>query len=104
MALLSLLKILCLSRQATLNKWPSIGSLKYIRYRKLSGVRDDADIIMLLLSELQLFYRRTKKRNANVVEWTDPAKQDLKSIHDYISRDSRLYAKKVSFELIEKTE
>jgi addiction module RelE/StbE family toxin len=39
-----------------------------------------------------------------VVEWTDPAKQDLKSIHDYISRDSRLYAKKVSFEIIEKTE
>ena len=39
-----------------------------------------------------------------MVEWTDPAKQDLKSIHDYISRDSRLYAKKVSFEIIEKTE
>lgn len=39
-----------------------------------------------------------------MVEWTDPAKQDLKSIHDYISRDSRLYAKKVSFEIVEKTE
>ena len=39
-----------------------------------------------------------------MVEWTDPAKQDLKSIHDFISRDSRLYAKKVSFEIVEKTE
>jgi len=39
-----------------------------------------------------------------VVEWTVPAKQDLKSIHDYIARDSRLYAKKVSLELVEKTE
>jgi addiction module RelE/StbE family toxin len=39
-----------------------------------------------------------------VVEWTDPAKQDLKSIHDYIATDSKLYAKKVSFEIVEKTE
>lgn len=39
-----------------------------------------------------------------MVEWTNPAKQDLKLIHDYIARDSRLYAKKVSFELVEKTE
>ena len=39
-----------------------------------------------------------------MVEWTVPAKQDLKSIHDYIARDSRLYAKKVSLELVEKTE
>ena len=39
-----------------------------------------------------------------MVEWTDPAKQDLKSIHDYIARDSKLYAKKVSFEIVEKSE
>ena len=39
-----------------------------------------------------------------MVEWTDPAKQDLKSIHDYIATDSKLYAKKVSFEIVEKTE
>jgi addiction module RelE/StbE family toxin len=39
-----------------------------------------------------------------LVEWTDPAKQDLKSIHDYIARDSKFYAKKVSFEIVEKSE
>ena len=39
-----------------------------------------------------------------MVEWTDPAKQDLKSIHDYIAADSKLYAKKVAFEIVEKTE
>lgn len=39
-----------------------------------------------------------------MVEWTDPAKQDLKSIHDYIARDSKFYAKKVSFEIVEKSE
>jgi len=39
-----------------------------------------------------------------VVEWTDPAKQDLKSIHDYISRDSKFYAQKVSLEIVEKSE
>ena len=39
-----------------------------------------------------------------MVEWTNPAKQDLKSIHDYIATDSKLYAKKVSFEIVEKTE
>lgn len=39
-----------------------------------------------------------------MVEWTDPAKQDLKSIYDYISRDSKFYAQKVSFEIVEKSE
>jgi len=39
-----------------------------------------------------------------VVEWTYPAKQDLKSIYDYISRDSKFYAQKVSFEIVEKSE
>ena len=39
-----------------------------------------------------------------MVEWTDPAKQDLKLIHDYIARDSKYYAKKVSFEIVEKSE
>ena len=39
-----------------------------------------------------------------MVEWTDPAKQDLKSIHDYISRDSKFYAQKVSLEIVEKSE
>ncbi len=39
-----------------------------------------------------------------MVRWTKPAKLDLKQIHDYIARDSKLYAKKVSLEIIEKTE
>ena len=39
-----------------------------------------------------------------MVEWTGPAKQDLKLIHDYISRDSKFYAQKVSFEIVEKSE
>jgi toxin ParE1/3/4 len=39
-----------------------------------------------------------------VVKWTATAKLDLKSIHDYIARDSKYYAKKVSEDIIEKTE
>ncbi|MFH1096878.1 MAG: type II toxin-antitoxin system RelE/ParE family toxin [Candidatus Desantisbacteria bacterium] len=39
-----------------------------------------------------------------MVEWTDPAKQDLKSVYDYIARDSKFYAQKVSFEIVEKSE
>jgi len=39
-----------------------------------------------------------------VVEWTGPAKQDLKLVHDYIARDSKFYAEKVSLEIIEKSE
>ena len=39
-----------------------------------------------------------------MVEWADPAKQDLKAIHDYIARDSTFYAKKVSLEIVEKSE
>jgi len=29
-----------------------------------------------------------------VVKWSNPAKFDLKQIHDYIARDSKFYAKK----------
>jgi len=39
-----------------------------------------------------------------VVKWTIAAKLDLKSIHDYIKRDSKYYAQKVSQDIIEKTE
>ena len=39
-----------------------------------------------------------------MVEWTGPAKQDLKSVYDYISRDSKFYAQKVSFEIVDKSE
>jgi addiction module RelE/StbE family toxin len=39
-----------------------------------------------------------------VVKWTIPAKLDLKQIHDYIARDSKFYAQKVSLEVVEKSE
>jgi toxin ParE1/3/4 len=34
-----------------------------------------------------------------VVIWTRPARADLRSIHDYIARDSAIYAKKVAQEI-----
>jgi toxin ParE1/3/4 len=39
-----------------------------------------------------------------VVRWTKPAKLDLKQIHDYIARDSKFYAQKVSQEIVDKSE
>jgi addiction module RelE/StbE family toxin len=39
-----------------------------------------------------------------VVKWTKPAKLDLKQIYDYIARDSKFYAKKISQEMVEKSE
>ena len=39
-----------------------------------------------------------------MVEWSIPAKKDLKQIHDYIARDSAYYAEKVVEEIIEKSE
>lgn len=39
-----------------------------------------------------------------MVRWTGPARFDLKEIRDYIARDSRFYAEKVSLEIIEKSE
>ena len=39
-----------------------------------------------------------------MVKWTTPARQDLKQIHDYIAKDSKFYAKKVSDEILEKSE
>jgi len=39
-----------------------------------------------------------------VVKWSKPAGLDLKQIHDYIARDSKFYAQKVSLEIIEKSE
>jgi toxin ParE1/3/4 len=38
-----------------------------------------------------------------VVRWTNPARLDLKQIHDFIARDSRYYAEKVSLEIVEKS-
>jgi len=39
-----------------------------------------------------------------VVRWTDPAKLDLRDIHDYIARDSKYYAQKVSQDIVDKSE
>lgn len=39
-----------------------------------------------------------------MVKWTTPAKLDLKQIHDYITRDSKFYAQKVSIEIVERSE
>ncbi len=39
-----------------------------------------------------------------MVKWSKPAKLDLKQIHDYIARDSKFYAQKVSIEIVEKSE
>lgn len=37
-----------------------------------------------------------------MVIWTDPAKADLRSIHDLIAHDSSHYAKKVAQDIVEK--
>ncbi|MCD4693257.1 MAG: type II toxin-antitoxin system RelE/ParE family toxin [Calditrichales bacterium] len=39
-----------------------------------------------------------------MVIWSNPAKDDLKKIHDYIAKDSKFYAIKVSQEFIEESE
>lgn len=39
-----------------------------------------------------------------MVTWTDPAKADLQSIHEFIAPDSRHYARKVVQEIVGKTD
>ncbi len=39
-----------------------------------------------------------------MVTWTQPARADLRSIHDFIAHDSRHYAKKVVQDIREKTD
>jgi len=39
-----------------------------------------------------------------VVKWATPANLVLKDIHDYIARDSRYYAQKVSQDIVDKSE
>ncbi len=39
-----------------------------------------------------------------MVRLSEPAKRDLKQIHDYIASDSKFYAKKVTQSIVEKTE
>lgn len=38
-----------------------------------------------------------------MVIWSIPAKQDLKKIYDYIARDSKYYAEKVSQDILERS-
>lgn len=39
-----------------------------------------------------------------MVIWSDPAKADLRSIHDFIAHDSTHYAKKVVQEIVARTD
>ncbi|MDP2208436.1 MAG: type II toxin-antitoxin system RelE/ParE family toxin [Bacteroidota bacterium] len=39
-----------------------------------------------------------------MVKWSIPAKNDLRQIHDFIAKDSKYYAKKVTTEIIERAE
>ena len=39
-----------------------------------------------------------------MVIWSEPAKADLRSIHDFIANDSRHYAKKVAQDVVAKTD
>lgn len=39
-----------------------------------------------------------------MVKWADPAKFDLRDIHDYIAKDSKYYARKVSQDIVDKSE
>ena len=39
-----------------------------------------------------------------MVKWSVPARNDLKQIHDYIANDSKYYARKVTQEIVAKTE
>jgi len=39
-----------------------------------------------------------------MVIWSEPAKADLRSIHDFIAHDSRHYAKTVTQDIVEKTD
>ncbi|SCM83690.1 Addiction module toxin, RelE/StbE family [uncultured Sporomusa sp.] len=39
-----------------------------------------------------------------MVKWSEPAKRDLKQIHDFIARDSERYAKKVAMDFVTRSE
>ena len=38
-----------------------------------------------------------------MVVWSQPARADLRQIHDYIAKDSTFYAKRVTGDIIDKT-
>jgi len=39
-----------------------------------------------------------------MVEWSGPAKRDLRQIYDYIAKDSKYYAKSVARNIVDKSE
>ena len=39
-----------------------------------------------------------------MVKWSEPAKIDLRHIHDYIAKNSKFYAQKVAREIVAKSE
>jgi toxin ParE1/3/4 len=39
-----------------------------------------------------------------MVIWADPAKSDLRAIHDFIASDSKYYAKKVIQDILDRTD
>lgn len=39
-----------------------------------------------------------------MVIWSDPARADLRSIHDFIAHDSKHYARKVTQDIVAKTD
>ncbi len=39
-----------------------------------------------------------------MVKWSEPAKIDLRHIHDYIAKNSKFYAEKVAREIVAKSE
>jgi toxin ParE1/3/4 len=38
-----------------------------------------------------------------MVKWSVPARNDLKQIHDYIAKDSKFYARRVTQDIVAKT-
>ena len=38
-----------------------------------------------------------------MVIWSQPAKADLRQIHDFIAKDSKFYAKRVTGDIVDKT-
>lgn len=38
-----------------------------------------------------------------MVRWSEPAKIDLKLIHDFIYKDSKFYARKIAGEILDKS-
>lgn len=48
-----------------------------------------------LLYKAEVIHKNGPWKGLFVVIWSQPVSADLRSIHDFIARDSRFYAKKV---------